>query len=553
MINLKQLSNIPRYSNIATALVKHGFVHVAEHLGLSNLYTRMSHLTVATPEPEIALTLPQRLRSLLQDLGPTFIKLGQILATRRDLLPEEFVEEFAKLQDDVPPMGYDKVRLIFMEETGSDPLDLFAEFEEEPIAAASIGQVHRARLKEGQEVAIKVQRHGIASIINSDIDILYSIAQILHERDIVSPVYDLVGIVDEFAKSIRMELDYRREIQNLRTFTRNFQGDPTVTFPRVYPELSTSRILCMEFIRGTRSSQFRTVACNPEIVARNGAEAILKMTFRDGIFHGDPHPGNLFILDNDVICFMDFGVVGRLSPKMRDSISRLLFSLISRDYDILARELVTISEPLDEVNYDSLAMSLMEALDHYHGAPLRDIDLSGLFRSISRLLRRYRLKLPSNYALMLKSLASVEGLGKLLHPDFDITEYARPYVERMVIERWAPSRVAHDFELLAMDGSTFFRKTPMLFLRILNKLQRGNLSLEVGHKGSDVALQAMERVFNRVAFSLVISALLISSSVIMVLGGGSEGGVPLSAILGYTLALLLSAWVLLGVLRSGGP
>ncbi|MBI4858904.1 MAG: AarF/ABC1/UbiB kinase family protein [Candidatus Riflebacteria bacterium] len=451
----------------------------------------------------------------MEDLGPTFIKLGQVLSTRRDVFPEEYIEEFARLQDSVPPMDYERVRDVFAKELGRDPGEVFQEFDPTPLAAASIGQVHKAVLKGGEKVVVKVQRDGIRSTIRSDIDLLHILAKWAESSGMLDPIYGATEIVEEFGRSIHQELDYLREAQNVVAFRKNFDGDRTVHIPRIYEEYTTTRLLCMEFIQGKKASRFQETDCDPREIARRGALAVLKQLFQDGCFHADPHPGNILIMPGNVVCFMDFGMTGRLSVKMRDHLAWFLILLLNRDYDALSRALVEIGDPLEDVDLDALSTSLLDTLDPYQGASLRMIDLGNLIRSVSRLLVRYRLRLPTGYTLMIKSLVTVEGLGRKLDPSFDITALARPFVERLIADRWKPKRLAHDLELMTLDLSSFARRTPQQLSRILNKIQHGLLDLQFNHKGLDPLTHSLDKASKRLAHAMIISALVVSSSLIM--------------------------------------
>jgi len=553
VIDLKQLRNIPRIGDVTKILVKHGLEQMAETLGLASLFERARRIIHKEGPPELSLTLPQRLRAVMQDLGPTFIKLGQILSTRRDLLSEEYIEEFSRLQDSVSPMEIERVEGVFLREFGHRPQDLFSQFDREPLAAASIGQVHRVVLKSGEEAVVKVQRDGISSAIRSDVEILYFLAERLEAAELVDKIYGTTDIVDEFSRSIRQELDYLREAQNINTFRRNFQDEPTVYIPRVYESFTTSRVLCMEYIHGKKVSRFQPEDGDPKAIARNGAQAVLKQVFLDGCFHADPHPGNVVIMPGNVVCFMDFGMTGRLSLKMRDGLCWLLIHLLNRDYDALARVLADVGEPMEDIDMDSLSTALLDTLDPYYGVSLKLINFGDLIRSLSRLLVRFRLRLPSSYTLMMKSLITVEGMGKKLDPEFDITALSKPFVQHLIIDRWQPKRLAHDMELIALDVASFARRTPQQLSKILNKIQHGLLELQFTHKGLHPVLHTLDKVSNRIAFSLVIAALVIGSSLIM----ASTGGVPSErfkwlGVGGYLGASILGLWLIFSILRSGG-
>lgn len=552
MINLKSIRNLPRIGDITAVLIRHGLEHFAEQLGLP-IYQQLRKLIAGPPGPDLQRALPVRLRNVLQDLGPTFIKFGQILSTRHDLIPEDFIQEFSQLQDHVPPMPYERVEAMLMSELGARPEELFESFERESFAAASIGQVHRARLKSGADVVVKVQREEIADVIRSDIDILYYLAGTLEESEFIDAAsFDPVGIIGEFSRSIVRELDYVREAQNMATFARNFASVPNVRVPGVHLEFSTQRVLCMDFMRGTRANRVDPARVNGRKLAETGARAVLQQVFKDGCFHADPHPGNILIQDGDTICFLDFGMVGRLSLKMKDNISRLLISLIGRDYDALARELVYIGEPIQEIDLDRFSMALMDTLDPYYGVALKRIDLGGLIRSIMKLLVQYQLKLPANYAMMLKALISIESLARTLDPEFDLVHEARPFVEELVVERWHPQRLLKDAHLGLLDFTFFMKRTPQQLTKLLHKMQHGNFSIEFMHRGLDPLANTLDKLSNRISFSLVISALIIGSSYIMTTNiQPALFGYPWMGVCGFIAAAFLGFWLAIGIMRSG--
>ncbi|MBI2943309.1 MAG: AarF/ABC1/UbiB kinase family protein [Candidatus Wallbacteria bacterium] len=552
MINLKSIRSIPRIGDITAVLVRHGLEHFAEQLGLP-IYQKLRTLISGPPGLELQSTLPERLRNVLQDLGPTFIKFGQVLSTRHDLIPEDFIREFSQLQDHVPPMPYERVAAVLESELSQPPEKLFRDIEHEAIAAASIGQVHRAHLPDGRQVVLKVQREGISDIIRSDIDILYYLAHTLQTSELLeASTFDPVGIIGEFARSITRELDYVREAQNMVTFRRNFADTPRVRIPEVYLDLCTHRVLVMEYMRGTRGNRIDPKTVNGKALAEIGARAVLQQVFKDGCFHADPHPGNILILDGNTICFLDFGMVGRLSLKMKDNISRLLVSLIGRDYDALARELVYVGEPVQEIDLDRFSTALMDTLDPFYGVALKNLDLGLLIRSIMKLLVQHQLKLPSNYAMMLKALISIEHMAKTLDPEFDIIQEARPFVEELVIERWHPQRLMKDAHLGLLDFASFMKRTPSQLTKLLHKMQHGNFSIEFMHRGLDPLSHTLDKLSNRISFSLVISALIIGSSFIMTTNiQPTMFGYPWMGVCGYMAAGFLGFWLAIGILRSG--
>lgn len=552
-MKFRSLRNIPRIQEMTSIFVRHGLQTFAEQLGMPAL-DRLKGIFRPRRQREDAsgLSLATRLRNVLQELGPTYVKLGQVLSTRHDLVGAEFVEEFQKLQDDVPPMPFEEVTRILEQEYGKKPDEVFASFERVPLGAASIGQVHRAVTLQGDEVVLKVQRAGIHETIRSDIDILYSIAQMLKDNEVIDEVYDPVEIVDEFSRAIRHELDYVREASNIRAFRKNFKDDPTVHVPRVFGDLSTGRVLCMEFIHGTKASRLDPDEFDLEEVALRGARAVLQQVFLDGCFHADPHPGNIIVMPGNVVSFVDFGMIGRLSTKMRDQISQLLLALVAQDYDQIARQLLFMSDAREDVDLDEFAMAIMDTIDPYYGLPLRKINIGGLLKEMLEQVAKYRIKFPPNYSLMMKSLITIENLGKRLYPDFDMLQEARPFVERLVLERWKPQRLKKDVLQTLRDTAAFLERTPLKVDRILSKMQRGTFGIEFRHRGLAGLTDTLDKIGNRLSFSLVISALIIGSSFIIASSSAQTVifGVPIGKML-YLLAGVLGLGLAASIIRSG--
>ena len=551
-MRLRSIRNIPRIGDITTTFLRHGLHHFADELGLPVVAKVRSMFHQQQEDWEsVKKSLPVRLRNVLQELGPTYVKLGQILSTRHDLLSEEFIIELEKLQDDVPPMKYETVCEVIEDELGDTAENLFQSFEKSPLAAASIGQVHRAVTKEGQEVVVKVQRQGIGEIISSDIEILRSLARLMKENEVLEDIYDAQDIVEEFARSIRKELDYMRELRNIYTFTKNFEGNEAVHLPTVFPELSTQKVLCMEFIKGVKASEVTTETHDLKAIAKHGVDAVLQQVFADGCFHADPHPGNILIQGKSTVCFVDFGMVGRLSQKMRDNLSSLLFALSKRDYDVLAREIVRISTPRHDVDTDELATALLETMDPFYGAKLSQVNVGALIQECLDVIARFKIKFPSSYSLMLKALITVESLGTQLDPDFDMMAAATPFVRGLVMKRFSPERLKRDGMLALRDMTGMLNRVPFRVEGLLARMQRGTFSIEFVHKGLHDLLQQIDEGSNRIAFSLVISACIIGSSFVMTRSDVVRlWGMNMGAVM-WVVAGVLGLWLAFSIVRSG--
>ncbi len=550
-MKLGSLRNIPRIGDITSTLVRHGLAHVAEMLGLP-IMDKLKHAMRGGQEADDVhhMSAAARLRNVLQDLGPTFIKLGQLLSTRPDLVGREFVEEFGKLQDECPPMPPQVVERVLRDEFGGPPDEIFLRFDPTPIAAASIGQVHKAVLRDGTVVALKVKREGIESTIRADMEILFLLASFLRENDLPGLTLDPVAMVEELARSIEFELDYVREKLNAKAFARNFADDPTVHVPAVYEEFCTERVLCLEFVDGVRVDRLSKGRHDPVRIARRGVDAVLKQIFVHGCFHADPHPGNVFVLDGDVICFLDFGMIGRISSSMRERLCALLVALVSRDYEAISSQLAALSETPVDVDPVLLSSALMDVMDPYYGVELSNVNVGRLFYSLMSVLAGYHVRFPSSYVLMMKAMITIESFGRGLDPDLDFIAHVQPFVKRMVAFRFSPDRLKADMLRMGSELAFVMQGTPRKAALLLDKASRGEFSMRVESAELGRLPQGLEESSNRLAVALVTGALIIGSSILV--GGGRASAFPshLAFIL-FVVAGLMGVWLVFSVLRSG--
>ncbi len=430
----KTYRNIKRYRQIFAVLLKYGFEDAVERLKLDTLIKFGRKLSRKTKSAERYehMTTAQRLRMALADLGTTFIKLGQVLSTRPDLIPLDFVKELEQLQDKVPPFPLDEAMKIVSAQLNKPIADIFLSFSEQPIAAASIAQVHRATLLNGQPVAVKIQRPKIKNTIESDISILYDLANLVEKYFPESELYDPDGIVDEFAKTIRSELDFIREGRNIDRFRHYFKNDNMIYLPEVYWDYTTSNILTMEYIDGVKISEVdfsQRQDLDRKIIARNGAMATLKMIFEIGLFHADPHPGNIFVLKNNVLAPLDFGMVGRLDEQTRTYLQNLLSAIVERNIDKIIKIFI----------------------DAYYGIPLNQLEIEKLFNDLIEVLRRHRIALSTDLVLMAKALATIESVGRSLDPDFNMMTFVEPYVKKLMVQPVLPKKQLREMSLEEID------------------------------------------------------------------------------------------------------
>jgi len=484
-----------------------------------------------------AATRGARLRGALEELGPTFVKLGQILSLRPDLVPPDIALELSKLQDAAPPIPFAQIRETLESELDR-PIDaVFAEFSPEPIAAASLAQVHRARTHTDEIVAVKVQRPGIARVIESDLDILFHLAQLMERHLSDGERYAPVDAVTEFSRSIRKELDFVHEARNAEIFARNFAGDETIHVPRVFWDYTTPRVLTMEYIDGIKFSDLDALergGLDRRVLARNGARAILKQVFDHGFFHADPHPGNLLALPGNVIAPLDFGMMGRLDERLRDQVAELLFGVVERDVDLIIRALTDMGCVQAGSDSAGLRRDLLDMLDEYYGVPLKRLDFRRLFEDGLDLFHRHHLKVPAGLVLMGKALTTEEGVGRMLDPDFDMVTMAKPYVKRLFVRRYtAELKPGHWLPVL----ERYLRLVKELPDEIETALQKMSEYDRTDNSPRDF------RIWERVAHAIAIGSIYIGSAIVLGFEvGPCVDGLSIIGLVGLGIGVLLTGW-----------
>jgi ubiquinone biosynthesis protein len=549
--------SLGRLSEIAQVMVRHGFGYFLEAHKLTDLLPGRSAETRLAASLNGASARGQHLRELLDELGPTFVKFGQLLSTRPDVVPPDIIVELRGLQDDVRPFPFEQAERVIVEELGNSIERLFLDFEREPVAAASIGQVHRATLPNGRRVAVKVQRPGAPRQIEADLVLLYQAARLVKERVRALDFIDAHALIDEFARQIRQELDYRLEGRNAQTFHRNFAGDPHVHVPKVYWSYTRTRVLTLEWLEGTQLADVDRLPLSIEErrdLAYQIAETWMAMIFRHGFFHGDPHPANILILEEaGTIGLVDFGAVGKLTDDDMTKLTRIFIDAAAENVDVLPKRLADLGVRYPKEREDEFLAELREMYYRYYGASLSEIDPIQVIRETFQLIYSMNLHLPTRYLLLDRALATLGSVGVELYPDFNVFEVARPYARGLLLERFTPQRMARRARRDAFAYAQIIREAPFQWHDFMEQVRDGQIEVGFVHKGLDDFLEQMQRVFNRLVVALIVTGGLIGSSLIGIFakGGPHVLGVNVISVIGFALAGLLGLWLLWGVVRSG--
>jgi ubiquinone biosynthesis protein len=544
-----------RISEIAQVAVRHGFGYFFETHKLTDLLpwprTPVALETEAAPS-----TRGQHLREMLDELGPTFVKFGQLLSTRPDIVPPDIIAELRSLQDDVTPFAFGEVERVIREELELPVAKLFLEFEEKPLAAASIGQVHRAVLPNGRPVAVKVQRPDAPRQIEADLVLLYQAARIAKERVRALDFIDARELVDEFARSIRHELDYRQEGRNAQAFHRNFAGHPHVRIPRVYWSYTRQRVLTLELMEGPQVADLELEGYTDDERRRLAylmTEAWMTMIFRHGFFHGDPHPANILVLGPDRIGLVDFGQAGKLSDDDMSKLTALFIDAAEENVDALAKRLGDLGVRYERAREPQLTAELRELYYRYYGARLAEIDPLQVIREAFALIYSHNLRLPTRFVLLDKAIATLGSVGVELYPDFNVFEVAKPYARDLMLNRYTPRRMLTRARKETRALAQIVREAPYQVHDVLESLRDGQIEVGFVHKGLDQFMHRMEIAFNRLVIAMVVAGGLIGSSLIGIFAksGPHLFGLHVISLIGFALSGLLGLWLLIGVVRSG--
>ncbi len=548
--------HLNRYRQILSILFKYGFGDLIETLKIEQYFEIGLNLISRKRRERLEkLTRAERVRMVLEELGPTYIKLGQILSTRPDLIPVEFFREFANLQDKVPPCGFEVIQKTIESELGRPLEYLYVEFDAHPMASASIGQVYRARLHNGDVVAVKVQRPGIEKTVEIDLEIMLHLATLAERHIEELSFHRPVRIVEEFAKTIEKEMDYTIEAASMDRVARQFLTDDTLYVPKVYHEFSTRRVLTIEYIEGIKVSHIDHLTENgydPVLITERGADILLKQIFSFGFFHADPHPGNIFVLPGNIICLVDFGMTGAVARETREKFVSLVDGIIRRDEPYITQVLLKIAERDEEPDIRQLEKDVADFNSRYLFKPLKEIQLGRLLHHLLETATKHRLRIPPDIFLMLKALAQVEGIARRLNPDFDMFAKAAPFIRDIWRARLAPSRLAGDLRQLVEQSYEFLTDFPKDLLEISRGLRQKKLAFTLVLKDLDKMLVTHDQISNRISFAIIIAALIIGSALIVVSNMPPLlYGISLIGLIGFLAAAVLGFWLLIAIIKKG--
>jgi ubiquinone biosynthesis protein len=520
------IKDMGRLRQIAAVLIRHGFGHVVEAWNLQDKAIVGLLLKARPPEDE-RQNVWERVCQATQELGPTFVKLGQILSTRSDLIPQALCDELKTLQDNVAPIPFEEARAV-LEAALEQPIDtVFESIDETPLASASIAQVHVAHLVGGEEVVIKIQRPGIRDTIVSDLHILHFVARQIEATIPEAQAFDPVAIAEEFEKAISKELDFSYEANNLERFDRNFADWPTVHIPKVYRAASSITVLVMERLRGRKITDAMDMGHDMEAIARECVRMVFKQVFEDGFFHGDLHPGNLFVLDDGRIGLIDFGLVGRMTQVMKDRMADLLLHLALRNQEGVARALYEIAIRVGKIDYGQWEQHVSELMDiHLRDASLAEVDFGAIIKELIEGAIRFNVRIPADYTMFFKALMTVEGIGKIVAPDLDLLEECRPHVERLIAQRYSPERVMRAGVDTLQAFARFARQFPVTAHEFLSSIEDGRLNIGVDFSEMVALEKQRNKRLNRGVLGGLAATLLVIGTLMRGDAGWTIFGAP---------------------------
>jgi ubiquinone biosynthesis protein len=555
----KRIRHLGRLREIVNAFTRHGFGYLMKELGLLDLLSVPKRLFLQGSETIEVLSTGERIRMFLEELGPTFIKIGQIASTRPDIIPLDIIQELVKLQDKVSAFPFSEVKKIIEEELADSLENSFREFQETPIAAASIGQVHYAVLTAGEQVAVKVQRPKLKHLIETDLEILKELARLADSRLEWARRYQVRDIVDELAMSIRRELDFEMEARNTEKIAAKFKDNPKVVIPKVFWDYTSAKVLTMEFIDGitlNEEEKLQKLGYDSKVLGETVVNTILQQILIDGFFHGDPHPGNLLVLPNGAIAFLDFGIVGRLSPEMRDHVASFVIALMRQNTDEVLQAISSMGVVPDDVNYEQLRMDVDLLREKYSDLSFKNMKIGQTITDLFSVAFQYKIKLPTDLTILGKTLLTMEGVVEKLDPDLSIIKIAEPFGKRLIMERYRPKTIIDKVWRRINEYGEMILEWPKTINEISAIMKKGRVKIELTTPELNQFIQRLNIISNRISFSIT----LLSFSIIMagvIIGTSLSGQTPilLNKIpvveIGFVIATGMFLWLLFSIFKSG--
>jgi len=544
-----------RFRDIVRVFLKYGYedlahrLHLPSSLGLPTRHRREERAAIHL------LSQPEKLRRACEELGPTFIKMAQILSTRPNLLPAGFAEELAKLQDSVAPVPFAEVQSVLSAELKRPLEEIFQSIDEQPLGSASIAQVHRARLVGGDNVVVKVQRPGIRKIIEVDLEIVAHLAALMENHLDGWKIHRPTAVVQQIATTLEQEIDFTAEAAHLERFTFQFATEPTVYLPKVYRDLTTARVLAMEYIDGIKASQLANLepgAFDRVEVARRIADLVMKQIFAHGFFHADPHPGNIHVLPGARICFLDFGMMGFLDQRGREAFADLVWGIVRRNEISVANALLKLASADQEPPRQGLETDVAEFMHQHFYRPVSELEFGRLITQLLQITTKHGLRIPADFFIMLKALSLMEGLVRRLNPQHDIINQAAPFLRQVRLSRMRPNKLFEGLFEFGLDFAEMARELPSELRRIFSLIKTGEARVIFKHDGLDPLLHSWDRVSNRLSFAIVLAALIIGSSLMVHADIPPKwNGIPVIGLIGFVIAALMGFWLLVSILRSG--
>lgn len=548
MIFERKRRHIDRYVEIGRILARHQWEHILSRMGLAQRFRVHGWGRGKIPGPV-------QVRETLEDLGPAFIKLGQVLSTRGDVLPADYTKELEALQDNAPHVPFDEIRRVVEEELGGSLDSLFGSFQEAPLAAASLGQTHLATLADGTEVVVKVQRPGVRKAIETDLEVLAGIAKFLEKHFEKLQVYGLSDLVEEFSITILQELDYTREGRNADVLKDSLSELDYVHVARTVWSSSTCRVLTAELVTGIKITDLAEISrCgySTHEIARNLWRTYLKMVFIDGFFHADPHPGNLVVLGNNVIGLLDYGMVGHLDKEMRAYVTMLFARYVDEDSSGVANAFLTMGTAPPGLDRKQFGFEISRVLRQYYGAPLGEVRMGEALSKLLAVGAKYRVTLPASIGLLVKVIMGVESIARMLDPDYDMASESKPFIKRAVQDEFSFSTLSGELLQNLVDWKGLLAQLPHQASQVLDHMAEGSFRIVFKHEGLELPTRDLDRSANRLSLALVSSATLVASALALSSKiGPLWKGYPVIGVIGFAIAFIFGIWLMVSIIRAG--